>query len=297
MKQNFTSLFKEKKKGHISLKEGSLYYQIFGNGFPIIILHGGPGMDQGYLFPNMLELSKNYQLIFYDQRGSGKSKDLNMDNRTINISQFIEDLDFLRNELKFEKFILMGHSWGAFLAMHYAIRYQNNLSALILLNSLPSSSLGLHAFELEYNLRIAPIKDQIEKIYNSHEFELGNNEQVEKYFYLLFQKYFFKEIDIQKLSLKIEKNITSNFKKINDIISHFDLAKPYDLKKDLLNLTVPTFIIHGEKDPIPAWTAEEISKSIRNSLLWIVKNCGHFPFVEKPQELFNKIRNFISKTC
>ncbi len=61
------------KSGHISVESGKLFYQRFGKGDPIIVVHGGPGLDQGYLLPQMLELAKDHEVIFYDQRGSGRS--------------------------------------------------------------------------------------------------------------------------------------------------------------------------------------------------------------------------------
>lgn len=52
------------KSGYISVESGKLFYQRFGKGDPIIVLHGGPGLDQSYLLPQMLELAQDYELIF-----------------------------------------------------------------------------------------------------------------------------------------------------------------------------------------------------------------------------------------
>lgn len=52
-------------------RDAKLFYQRFGKGEPIIVVHGGLGLDAGYLLPQMLELAKYYEVIFYDQRGSG----------------------------------------------------------------------------------------------------------------------------------------------------------------------------------------------------------------------------------
>ena len=109
-----------KRQGFVTINGGSLYYQKFGSGIPIIVVHGGPGLDQGYLQPQLLQLASDYELIFYDQRGSGKSLDTKINEKYITLPQFIEDLEALRNYLGFNKFILMGHSWGGFLAMQYA---------------------------------------------------------------------------------------------------------------------------------------------------------------------------------
>ncbi|MDR1335170.1 MAG: alpha/beta hydrolase [Holosporaceae bacterium] len=64
-----------RESGYVNVERGRLFYEKFGSGEPIIIIHGGPGLDHSYLLPQMLELAKDHELIFYDQRGSGKSFD------------------------------------------------------------------------------------------------------------------------------------------------------------------------------------------------------------------------------
>src|ERR1700722_11609704 len=124
------------RQGFVAIADGSLYYNEIGRGIPIIIVHGGPGvLDQGYLQTQLLQLAAEHRLIFYDQRGSGKSLNTKLDEKHINIDQFVKDLEALRTSLGLEKFILMGHSWGGLLAMQYAIAHQDHLLGLVLLNT------------------------------------------------------------------------------------------------------------------------------------------------------------------
>lgn len=285
---------KSHEQNYVDVKEGKLFYQTFGHGDPMIVLHGGPGMDQNYLLPQMLELAKDHKITFYDQRGSGKSLDTKVDGKTININQFVEDLEILRAKLGYKRFTLIGHSWGGFLAMHYAIAYKEHLQALILLNSIPATLKGTQAFAREYNKITAPVKKRIEEIYNSPDFAQGEPKLVEEFYYLVFPKYLAKEADLQKLSLKVSQNSTNGgFKKINDIFFQNDLSKPYNLTSDLNKLNIPTLVVHADKDPVPLWTAQEIHNSIPHSKLLVIKDCGHFPYVEKPEELFKGIRKFL----
>ena len=124
-----------------------LYHETSGEGRPIILLHGGPGLDHTYLFPQMGVLSKKYQLITYDQRGSGKSLNTELNDKAINTSVFVEDLESLRKKLGLEKFILMGHSWGGRLAMDYAIRHPEHVESLILIGSAPASKKEFELFD------------------------------------------------------------------------------------------------------------------------------------------------------
>ncbi len=70
-----------------------------GQGEPIVVLHGGPGMFHDYLVPHFRSLAKNYQIIFYDQRGCGQT-DFPKDTTSINIDYYVEDLEGIRNHLK-----------------------------------------------------------------------------------------------------------------------------------------------------------------------------------------------------
>lgn len=83
-----------------------------------------------------LRLLTAFQLLFYDQRGTGLS-DGRLDLKTISIDQFVEDLEALRVAFGFEKISLMGHSWGAVIALFYAFKYQAHLNKLILVDARP----------------------------------------------------------------------------------------------------------------------------------------------------------------
>lgn len=115
------------KEGFVEAKNGRIYYQIVGKGDPVIVIHGGPGLDQGYLLPGMALLAKNHQVIFYDQCGSGRSSISVIDEQHINDEQFVEDLETLRKALGHPKITLVGHSLGGLLAMRYAIKYSSNV--------------------------------------------------------------------------------------------------------------------------------------------------------------------------
>jgi len=117
------------------------FFTIKGNseGEPIIFLHGGPGLSHNYLLPYFDELAANYQLIFYDQRGSGKSA-FPKDTTSINIATFVEDIEGIRKYFDKDKIILAGHSWGSLLALHYGQKYPDNLTQLILISPAPTTS-------------------------------------------------------------------------------------------------------------------------------------------------------------
>lgn len=283
------------QEGFISVPGEKLYFQKFGSPTkepPIIVLHGGPGMDQSYLLPQMLELAKDREVIFYDQRGSGKSSEQPLDPSQINMKRFVQDLEAVRKYFGYQKIILLGHSWGGMLAAEYAIAYPQHVDALILLNSVPLTSEGFQEFGKEYARRTVDIQKQLEQMQNSKALQQADPEATAAFYRLMFSKYCFKPKDTQKITLHFTKISAVNTPKIEEIFTTTVLAKPYDLRPQLKKLTMPTLLIHGAEDPVPPATAEEIHQALPNSMLVILKNCGHFSFVEQPKECSAAIKRF-----
>src|SRR5438874_2891950 len=115
-----------REQGFTSTTTTPLYWAAHGvKGAPkLLVLHGGPGADHCYLLPQMLHLAKKRELIFYDQRGGGRSKS---DARVpITWQTHVEDLGALVEEVGLEPLSIVGYSWGAMLAMLYATEQRKN---------------------------------------------------------------------------------------------------------------------------------------------------------------------------
>ncbi len=116
-----------------SSDNAKIYIEEKGNGEPVILLSGGPGLNPDYLFPVWEELSQNYRAIILNQRGTGKSKLSSIDSISMSMENYKNDIEALRKHLKLENITLIGHSWGAMLAMEYASSYPRKVKNLILL--------------------------------------------------------------------------------------------------------------------------------------------------------------------
>lgn len=280
--------------GFVSTQNANLYYQSFDERPVIVVVHGGPGLDQSYLLPQMSQLSKNYRVIFYDQRGSGKSNSTVINAKNINMDQFINDLETIRQSLKLNKMILLGHSWGGFLAMHYAIQYPKNVSALILMNSAPATSKGFHSFEQEYIKRTKPISKELEAINSSEKFKQFDPETTALFYRKIFSTYIDNPKNINALTLTFTPVSAEHSGQIETLLSPY-LTGSYDLRSKLHTLNIPTLVVTGDADPIPLWAEKEIADSIKNSQFTVIKHCGHFPYIEQPRILFSTIDDFLWK--
>ena len=123
--------------GFVDTNGTTLYYKTMGSGEPIVVLHGGPGFDHQQFLPFIWELSSDYKVILYDQRGTGLSSGP-VDSASITIDNFIEDIEGIRRAFDIERMNLLGHSWGGILAMHYGISHPDRLKSLILCSTAAS---------------------------------------------------------------------------------------------------------------------------------------------------------------
>src|SRR6185503_17191105 len=135
----------------------------------LLVLHGGPGAHHDYLLPQLLELADGYQLIFYDQRGGGRSK---TDDRTpITWRTHVDDLDRLVAELRLDPFAIIGYSWGGLLALLFAIeaaagRVRFQPKRLVLIDPAPVTREFRRQFETEFARRqadpsVASMRDEL----------------------------------------------------------------------------------------------------------------------------------------
>ena len=284
------------KEGFVSVKEGRLFYRASGRGVPLIVLHGGPGLSQEYLLPQLYKLAENNLVIFYDQRGSGRSLETKLDESHINIDQFIEDLETLRASLGFNKFILMGHSWGGLLAMQYAVNHHDNLIGLILLNTAPADSKGQEAFLDEFKVRTKNIHNDIKPFFAYEDFKELTENQISDLYRKLFSVYFYNSEEVRELSLNFSiESARSGFKVNEEMSKTFWLRPNINLFPSLKKLSVPTFILHGKQDIVPVWTAQEIKDAIPQSEIVVLDYCDHFPYIEQPSQFFRELNKFLKK--
>ena len=103
--------------------------------YTIFLLNGGPGLPCNYLRdPHIKLIKKGFRIFTYDQLGCGKSS--KPTNSTLwDINRYVEEVEYVRKEFNLGKIILLGHSWGGWLGIEYAIKYQNNIEKLILENT------------------------------------------------------------------------------------------------------------------------------------------------------------------
>ena len=262
-----------------------LYYKTIGKGEPILIIHGGPGLNHMYLLPHLSTLAENYQLIFYDQRACGQSS-LNVDISSMTIDNFILDIDGLRQSFGIDKLNLMAHSWGGLLALKYAINYPDKVKSLILINSIGANN-GINAQTNQILADRFTTEDSIKRvnIVQTEAFQKRDPKTIEALMKIGFKHQFNNPSFIDSLDLELNENHAKTSRLLQNLAK--DLMS-YDFHSDLEKIKSPTLLIYGDYDPLTETAGQRIHQSIGKSQLKIIEDCGHFPFIEKPEK-FNEI--------
>src|SRR6202158_3776384 len=151
------------REGYADANGVMIYYKIFGHGKPLLILHGGPGASHDYFLPYLTPLARHYRLIFIDERGSGRSQSLeNVSGYTV--ENMVEDVESVRQALGLGQISMLGHSYGGVLAQAYALKYQKNLSRLILASTFASTKAINEVFMRMKEKMPADLRERINKM-------------------------------------------------------------------------------------------------------------------------------------
>lgn len=169
-------------------------------GIPLLVVHGGPGLAHNYLFDYFSQLSDDYQIIFYDQRSCGLSsgEDFVVD---LTMTNFVEDIEAIRKKFNIIELNLIGQSFGGLIALSYGVKYPNNLSSLLILESAAVNKESDANFELNINERMSDLdRDQLSKYDKVLEKSNFKSEIMINYFNILFKTYFFDQKYLMDLS-------------------------------------------------------------------------------------------------
>jgi len=253
-----------------------LYGEMLGSKDPCLILHGGPGLGFSYLRPGMDPLAKRYTCIFYDQRGAGRSAPL-LSSSLSPLDQYIEDIEMIRTLLDLNKFTLLAHSWGGFLAAAYAAKYPEYLSKMILISSVPLSYDDYQAYR---KVRAKAVQASTKPVDDS------NPKAVSNYYKNLFTPYFFNSRNADKLDMSMTKEAAKQSFSTYALFIDRVMSRPFNYNNVLKQLHLPTVIIHGKQDLVPIVYAQDLANTISNAAFYPLDQCGHFPYLEQGEKFF-----------
>jgi proline iminopeptidase len=283
-----------REEGFTASTTSPLYWAKYGQpgAAKLLVLHGGPGADHCYLLPQMLHLGEKHDLFFYDQRGGGRSKTNTQ--TPITWQTHVEDLAAVATEFSLDPLSIVGYSWGAMLALLYAIEQRRNPELLVpnrlaLINPAPLTREYRRQFEEEFNRRqqspevlklreelaTSGLKERDPAAYRQRAFELG----VAGYF-----------SDPRKASDLTPFRVVARVQQ-----SVWESLGDFDLIGALKGIKIPSIVLHGRDDPIPLASSMEAARALGTDLV-VLDECGHVPYVEQPESLFAALDPFLDAT-
>ena len=283
-----------------------LFHFAQGEGRNVLIVHGGPGLPYTEPWIGLEPLTETYRFHYYDQRGCGKSprpfdafvstnyyENMTALEQTLGLGAQIADIERIRRLLGDEKLILIGHSWGGFLASLYAAEFPNNVDALILVSPadalvMPQQSGGL--FELVKQRLPADRQADFDAFVQEH-LDFG----------AIFAK---SEADLVALNQEFGRY----YQAVIDIplpeqgqpggwmvqAMYFSMGQRHDYRQALKAVTAPVLVIHGADDLQTEETTRLYVETFPNTSIQVIEAAGHFSFLEQPVAFAEIVGNFLA---
>ena len=285
-----------RESGYTTTTAVPLYWCRYGRegATPMIVAHGGPGAHHDYLLPQLLSLAalgEGFELVFYDQRGGGRSK--TDDPTPVTVAMHVDDFAAVSAELSVAGVPLVGYSWGALLAMHVAIAARAGGRGVVmppwmmLISPAPYLPADRAAFEGELTRRqlspeVAGLRAELQasglraadpEAYRQRAFELS----VAGYF-----------AHAERAANLTPFRVTGRVQQ-----STWASVEGEAVLAALPTVQVPTLVVHGDRDPIPLSSARTTASALGATFVELA-DCGHVPYVEQPDTLQRALADFVA---
>jgi proline iminopeptidase len=296
-----------------------LYYHTQGAGRPVLVLHGGPGNPIRQPLAGLEPLAEHYKFYYYDQRGCGRSTkpfdrfesgnfytNLKELERTLGIGAQVADIERIRHILGQERLILIGHSFGAFLASMYAAEFPQRVEALVLVAPagvlvLPDKEIGFfeqirgHLPEDQRETYDCFLKEYLDfgKVFSKSEEELAKmNRQVGE---------FFRTASGEQPAHGAGEPVDNGGWMVQAM--YISMGRRHDYRAALREVQAPVLVVHGEEDIIPEQASRMYVDSFPHARLHMVKNGktrgagrpGHFLLSNQPEDLAAVVGEFLGR--
>jgi proline iminopeptidase len=288
------------REGYLPVPGAELYFREVGDGPPLVLLHGGPDFNHNYLLPEMDRLSSAFRLIYYDQRGRGRSS-AGVVPEDVTIESEVDDVDRLRQYFDLDTIAVLGHSWGGVLAMEFATRHSHSVTHLILLNTAPASHADLLRFREQRQRGEKSSLARMDAISRTPGYAQGDIETEAEYYRIHYGATVRRSDQLESIVRRLRTDFTpEDILKARAIeqslYAQTWFADGYDLIPRLRQLKLPTLVIHSDYDFVPLQCARNVADAMAASRLVVLNDCGHFSYVESPAEVHRGIVGFVSQS-
>jgi proline iminopeptidase len=273
----------------MSIRGISLNVKVIGKGYPLVLMHGGPGADL-YTLMAFKPCADQFTLVFYDHRCNGRSTGADVTSMTM--ENLTADADALRQVLGFEKWAVLGHSFGGYVAMEYALRYPQNLSHLLLVDTGGENRWAQEKAPEELAKRgFSPqMVDLTRRYFNG---QIEPNEMFPSLMKL--SKAYNPYTKLSQLPQMLIWGLQTKLQPETFIYSESHFLKGWTIMDRLGEIRVPTLVMAGRQDFIyPPEHQEQLAAAIPNARLVFIDRAGHNPHDEQPAKTLKVVREFLA---
>ena len=269
----------------------NIHFKIFGKGTPILIINGGPGLDcLGFENIATQFAEKGYQAIIFDQTGTGKSTVFEKNAQTVSLSTIVEDMEEIRKHLNIEQWILFGQSFGGMVSAAYTLQYPERIKTLIFSSSAGLNLDFLQEFQTQLHKQLTSSQiDSLQLLNTSIENGDTTVETLNEYSEILAKAYVYNK----EKSFTIAKRLLQVDYTVHSLIMEDLLQRKFDLSSSFANFTQPVLVLQGLNDVISGNTAKKIATAFPQSQLILFEHCGHYPWLDVPEQFWLRIEQFL----
>jgi len=292
------------EEGWVQAADGvELYFRVVGSGRDtIVVLHGGAmGLSLDYLAPDLEPLAGAHTLVFYDQRGAGRST-LVSDPERMQVDRHVADLEAVRQHFSIDRMTLLGHSWGAGLAALYATQHPQRVSRLVLVGPMMIRNTP-YTEEFSRNLTGWMDEATLAEFENRAQAMAAIEDGADprgacQEFWEIFARGYFGDphdttaLDRMRGDLCAGPEEALRNSQIALALTYESLGN-WDWRTHFDHVDAPVLLIVGEMEPIPMGSAQEWLHAFSDAQLVVLDDVGHYPHVEEPDEFFSAVEGFL----
>jgi len=272
------------------VRDVSLFVDVVGHGYPLLLMHGGPGADHWSMLP-LRRCADRFTLIFYDHRCNGRSTGPPVESMTW--ENLTADADALRTKLGFQRWAVLGHSFGGHVALEYALRYPESLSHLILLDTGGDSRLAReNAPQILAQRGYGPRTVALATRFFAG--QIAPNEMMPALLRFGGAYYHHPSI-LHVIREMVRGEWRSKIRPEALIFAGRHLLNDWTVMHRLGEISVPTLVIAGRDDFLfPPEHQSALADGIPGARLHIVEHAGHNAHSERPAEVIDTLADFIA---
>jgi proline iminopeptidase len=283
--------------GFLSGAGARIYFKTLGTGFPLLLLHGGPGADHSDFLPYLEPLARKCRLVLVDERGSGRSERL-ADVRGYTLANMVRDLELLRAHLRLERWVVLGHSFGGILAQAYAVRHPRRLAGLILAGTASSA----RAINSDFT-RIRRAASKAERLQLDEQERAGifrpDGQYTPNYAALVARvlgPYMYAKRRLARSAPPLGMDVLREMWVRRSDFRIDGNLKGFDFSRQLARVKAPALVVVGDRDLVSVQSAEASRAALPRATLAVLAECGHMMFVDQ-NALFNHVLEGFLHQC